>query len=118
MEESKRNAREVVMAFLESMNAQDFKTARICVADNVSFVGVLGTRDGKEAYFKDMEQMKARYDIKKMFVDGNDVCVIYDISFGNSPVSIFTCGWYQVHDGKIGSIRVVFDPRPLLQQQK
>jgi limonene-1,2-epoxide hydrolase len=116
--ESTRNAKEVVMAFLKSMNDQDFKAARKYVIDDLSFVGVLGTRDSKEAYFKDMEQMRARYDIKKAFVDDNDVCVLYDISFGSSPASLFTCGWYHLQEGKISSIRVVFDPRPLLQQQK
>lgn len=116
--ESAKSAKEIVMAFLKSINDQDFRAARSYVTDNLSFVGVLGTRDGSDAYFKDMEQMRLRYDIKKVFVDGNDVCVLYDIRFGNPPATLFTCGWYQVQEGKIRSIRVVFDPRPLLQQQR
>ena len=104
------------MAFLKSMNDQEYKTARTYAAGNLSFVGVLGTRDGKEAYFKDMEQMQAKNDIKKVFVDDNDVCVIFDISFGNSP-NMFTCGWYHIEGRKISSTRMIFDLRPLLQQK-
>jgi len=31
-----------------------------------------------------------------------------------SGATLFTCGWYQVEDGKIRSLKVVFDPRPVL----
>jgi hypothetical protein len=78
----------------------------------MSFRGVLGSRDGAEAYFKDMKNMKFKYDIKKTFVDGNDVCLFYDIDM--SGKAILTCGWYHVENGKISSLRVVFDPRPVL----
>lgn len=114
--ESTGDARKVVMAFLTSINDEDFKAARDHVTDDLSFVGVLGTRDSSNAYFKDMEQMRLKYEIKKVFVDGNDVCVLYDISFDKPSVTLFTCGWYHVQGGKIRSIRVVFDPRPLLQR--
>jgi hypothetical protein len=56
--------------------------------------------------------MKLKYDIKRVFSDGDDVCIFYDIEMGNT--TIFSCGWYHVIDGKINSIRVIFDPRPLL----
>jgi hypothetical protein len=50
-------------------------------------------------------------DKKKVFVDGDDVCVIYDLKTAPVPSSR-TCEWYRVHDGKIVSVSVVFDARP------
>jgi hypothetical protein len=44
----------------------------------------------------------------------NDVCLLYDIDM--SGTKIFTCGWYQIKDSKIKLLKVVFDPRPLLEK--
>lgn len=30
-------------------------------------------------------------------------------------VKTLSCGWYQVEDGKVTSLRVLFDPRPVLE---
>jgi len=105
-------AKEVVLAFLDAINRLDFQVARTYASPDMQFEGVLGSRDGADAYFTDMEKMKLKYDIKKVFTDGNDVCLLYDIDM--SGKIIFSCGWYQVEEGKIKSIKVVFDPRPLL----
>ncbi|MBA4140531.1 MAG: hypothetical protein H0X70_08510 [Segetibacter sp.] len=60
------NAKEIVTSFVESLNNEDFKTAKTYVSDNMTFVGVLGSRNGAEAYFKDMKKMKLKYEIKKV----------------------------------------------------
>jgi hypothetical protein len=75
---------------------------------------VLGSRNGATAYFNDMEKMKLKYDVKKSFVSGNDVCLLYDITM--SGITIFGCGWYHVQCNKINSLKVVFDPRPVIEQ--
>ena len=79
---------------------------------NTTFDGSLASRQGADAIFVDLERMRLEYDIKKVFADGNDVCVFYDVAL--SGVRLFTCGWYHVEDGKIRSLKVVFDPRPVL----
>ena len=79
----------------------------------MKFVGVLGSRDGAEVYFRDMERMRLKYNVNKVFVDGDDVCLFYDITMAN--VTVFCAGWYQLSGGKIRSFRVVFDPRPVLE---
>src|SRR5690349_1521766 len=105
-------SKDIVLSFLKALNENDFKTARRFVQDDLLFEGVLGSRDGAEAYFNDMERMKLKYEVKKVFVDREDVCVLYDIDM--SGEKIFTCGWYKIKENKIASLRVVFDPRPVL----
>jgi limonene-1,2-epoxide hydrolase len=105
-------SKEVILSFISALNAEDYETARLYVDDNMKFNGVLGSRNSAEDYFKDMKKMKFKYKIKKSFEDGNDVCLFYDIDMNGQPV--FTCGWYQVDNGKIISLQVVFDPRPVL----
>ncbi|NHA04427.1 nuclear transport factor 2 family protein [Mucilaginibacter sp. HC2] len=108
-----KNAKEVVLAFIDAMNKEDFTSARKYLATDMTFKGVLGARDGAEAYMNDMEKMKFKYDLKNTVAEGDDVCLFYDIDMGR--VTIFGCGWYQVKDGKISSFRVIFDPRPVLE---
>jgi len=107
------SASDVVHSFIKALNEEDFTAARQCINDDMIFLGVLGERDGAEAYIKDMQHMKFKYDIKRAFADGDDVCLFYDINMGGQ--TIFSCGWYHVVDGKINSIRVIFDPRPVLE---
>lgn len=106
------SAKYTVMSFLKCLNEEDFDGARKCVDDDLKFDGVMGARSGADAYFNDMKDMKLKYHLLKTFADGTDVCVLYDVTMDG--ISIFSCGWYQVEHHKIISIRVVFDPRPLL----
>jgi hypothetical protein len=101
------------MSCVDAINQGDFKAARQYVSDDMSFVGVLGSRRGAYAYFRDMGRLQLKYDVKKVFVDGQDVCLLYDLNM--SGTNIFCCGWYQVQDDRIRSLRVVFDPRPILE---
>jgi len=108
-------AKEAVLKFISALNSEDFDTARTLVTDDLTFIGVMGTRHGAEAYFKDMKQMKFKYDIKKVFADGTDVCLFYDINM--SGTTIFASGWYQLQHGLIHTFNVLFDPRPLLEKK-
>ena len=110
------DAKEVVLECINAINAEDFARARQFASPNMSFEGVLGTRDGADAYFNDMEKMRLKYDVKKVFVDGGDVCLFYDLTIAGK--NVFCVGWYRVEAGKIQHLRVVFDPRPLLEQPK
>ena len=109
-------ARNVVLSCVKAINDLDFKSARKYVRTDMIFKGVLGSREGAEAYFTDMERMKLKYDIKKVFVDNADVCLLYDLNIAGTI--IYGCGWYHVEDGKITSLKVVFDPRPVLESSQ
>ena len=52
------------------------------------------------------------FDIRKIFADDKNVCVLYDITV--SGIMLFACGWFQLEAGTVRSMRVTFDPRPLL----
>jgi|SRR3954466_10871313 len=105
--------KDVVLSLINAINSEDFKTAKSLVAEDMKFSGVLGSRDGADAYFKDMQQMKLKYDVKKVFSDGADACVLYNLEM--SGKKIFCCAWYHLKDGKVNSLKVVFDPRPVLE---
>ena len=110
---SERNAREIVLSCVEALNRDDYRVARQYLSDDLSFDGVLGCRRGADAYLLEMKRIRPRYDVRKAFSEGDDVCLLYDLAI--SGTTIFVCGWFRVKLGKIRSLKVVFDPRPLLQ---
>lgn len=112
-ESPSRGSKEIVLAFIDALNRSDFDSARKLVADDMKFVGVLGSRDGGDAYFRDMKHMNLKYDVKKAFADGDDVCLFYDVTIAG--VTVLCAGWYQLSNGKIHLFRVIFDPRALLE---
>ena len=110
------DAKEVVLSCVDAINAEDFKTARRYVSEDMTFNGVLGSRNGADEYFKDMEKMKLKYNIRKTIREGNDVCLFYDVNL--SGAKVFCGAWYHLEEGKIKSLKVVFDPRPVLEESE
>jgi hypothetical protein len=110
----KRSAKEVVLTFIKALNDEDFEKAATCLDASMEFDGVMGKRNGADSYMSDMKKMKFKYDILQSFENESEVCVLYNIDM-SGKATIFTCGWYHVADSKIRKIKVVFDPRPLLE---
>jgi hypothetical protein len=107
------NAEEMVLAFIDDLNKEDFESARELISDDMSFKGVMGSREGGDVYIKEMRQMKMKYKLKMVFTNGDDICVMYD--FTQSGKTLPGCGWYHLENGKIQTLTVIFDPRPLLE---
>ncbi len=109
------SAVEVVQAYMQVLGSGDMASARRYLHDHFSFKGPIDTFDKPEPYLqavKKLHSMVKRVDMKKVFVDGNDVCVLYDLVTNTQAGTAFIAEWYQVKGDKIASIRVVFDARP------
>lgn len=119
-ESSAKSAKEIVTEYMQALvERRDFQSARSYISDNISYVSPLNSFDRAEPYLKYNEHLKLPpFDIKKVFVDGQDVCLLYEMNVGTPPVPLFVCAWFHVNDdGKISSIRYVADIRKLLQQK-
>ncbi|MGI0085203.1 MAG: hypothetical protein ACREBQ_08985, partial [Nitrososphaerales archaeon] len=69
--------------------------------------------DSAEAYFKAAEKanqtyQSGKYNVKKVFMDGNDVCVVNDVIWGS--MTFPAVGLYHVEDQKIRSLKLIYDP--------
>jgi ketosteroid isomerase-like protein len=105
---------QVAEGFFDAWTSKDFERARSLLRDDVSFEGPIDTFDNADAYLQSLQQLSGILtgtEKQKVFVDGDDVCVIYDLKTVPVPSSR-TCEWYRVSDGKIASVSVVFDARP------
>ncbi|HEX2557893.1 MAG TPA: nuclear transport factor 2 family protein [Nitrososphaera sp.] len=117
---SAKSAKEIVMEYLQALiERRDFKAARSYLKDNVSYVSPLNSFDGVEPYLKYNESLRLpKPDIKKIFTDGDDVCLLYEMTLTTQPEALFVVFWAHVDDGKISSIRLLFDPRPFIQPKR
>ena len=101
---------EVVMSYIRALDSQEYDSAMNRLHGKVRVRGPAGETFGKPYDFIEMlRKYRGRYDVKKVFADGDDVCVLYNLKT-NGP-TVFMSSWYQVKDGKIVSIHSVFDPR-------
>jgi SnoaL-like domain len=117
-ESSAKSAKEIVMEYLQAAERRDFQSARGYLKDNISYLSPLNSFDRAEPYLKYFESLHLpKFDIKKIFTDGDDVCLLYEVILTTPPATVFVSFWAHVDGGKISSIRLVFDPRPFLQQK-
>ena len=109
-------SKELVLGLLRALNDHDYREARNYLHPDFRFKGLPGPGEGAENYLADMEKLQLEYSIRKVFAEGNDVCVLYDLIFRDKL--IFCCGWYQLGNGKISRLREIFDSAPLLQKSR
>ena len=102
--------RDVVASYIRALDAQEYEKAMEHLKEDVRIQGPAGETFGKPLDFVEMlQKYHGRYDVKKTFADGDDVCLLYDLK--TTGPTVFMASWYRVRDGKIASIRTVFDPR-------
>jgi hypothetical protein len=109
--ESRNDPKKVVMSYIKAPDPHD-DTEGQYANDAVRIRGPTGETFGKPKEFIQMlRKYRGKYDIKKSFVDSDDVCLLYNLTMPGA--NVFMCSWYQVKNGKIASIHTVFDPSPL-----
>jgi hypothetical protein len=109
------NPVDVVQGYKAAMGKGDIVSARKYLRDDLSFQGPFDTFHTPEPYLEALKKLAPivkRVDVKKTFVDGNDVCLFYDMVTDTPVGTALVVEWLQVKGDKIASIRVVFDARP------
>ena len=105
----------VVQRFMQAMEKGDFAMARELLTDDFTFQGPIETFRRPEPYLESLKKLQPiieRIEMKKIFVDGDDVCLLYDMVTRTPAGTAFIAEWHRVKGGKIAEIRVVFDARP------
>ena len=109
------SASEVIESYREALGRGDFSTARQLMHDDMTFQGPLDTFTTADQYLEASRKLASiiqRIEVKKTFVDGDDVCVLYEMVTYTPAGTAFIAEWYQVRGGRIAALRAVFDARP------
>jgi hypothetical protein len=105
------DSKELVLSYIKALDAQDYNQAVSYLSEKVRIMGPDGESFQNPSEFVGMlRKYRGKYDVKKVFSDGNDICLIYEFSAGNAKTMM--CSWYKVGDRKIVWIQTIFDPKP------
>ena len=108
-------AAEVGATYFDAWRKGDFETLRSILADDVTFDGPLGHAGNADECVEGLRRMSKIVTgivVRKTFVDGQDVITWFELHTADTA-PLPTVNWRHVENGKITSIRVTFDPRPL-----
>lgn len=106
----------IARKFLDAMGAKDFATLGSLLHEHVSFQGPMEDHKGAASFMRMMRNlgpMIERVNVSKIFVDGGDVCALFDFVTSVPSIGVTPCAeWYRVEEGRIKSIKLIFDARP------
>ena len=102
------------MKYIHALDSSKYEEAAEYIGEEVKIIGPAGESFGKPREFTRMlERFRGKYEIRRAFVDGDEVCLLYDFRMGE--VTVYMSSWYRVRNGKIVFIRTVFDPSSFAQ---
>ncbi|MFA5105350.1 MAG: nuclear transport factor 2 family protein [Candidatus Micrarchaeia archaeon] len=111
--ENGTNPKEVVLAYIKALDNHDYDAARKLMDENASITGNSAeTYNKPEKLLGLFKSLGPKYEVRKVFEDGEDVCVFYGMETATPPAKIVMSSWYKVKDGKITYVWSVFDPTP------
>lgn len=113
----KSSPKDVVDAYLNAFGEKKFdKAGEYLSKTKFSFIGPIDRFDNVNSFLnaiKKLEPILEKIEMRKIFVDGSDVCAIYDM-LTSSPAGTVRCTelCHVNNDGKITSTEVFFDASP------
>jgi hypothetical protein len=107
-----------VTAYHEAWTHRDMDTARSCLADDLDFQGPIDTFSSADEFIvalTALAQMLIRVDLLQRFDTDDAAALLYDCVTNSPAGTIRTAEFFGLRDGKIASIRLVFDATALRQ---
>jgi len=103
----------VVEIYLKAFEQGDFARVRSCLADRFIYKGPTARFKDPESFIENVwhvGQILHHIEIRKTFVEGNDVCSIMNFHVHlDERRSVPVVQWAKVENGKIRMIEVFFD---------
>ncbi len=111
------DAGRLAATYFEALAAKDFYALGSTLADDVTFDGPLGHAEGADGYVDSLRRFAEIIDdvvVERVFLDGDDVLTWFALHTNVAGVVGPVASWIHRDNGRIDRVRVVFDPRPLL----
>jgi len=110
------DVREIVMGYLDAIYGADGATARRYLADQFAFTGPAARFSDPDRFLLATEHAARavrKIDKHKVFVDGQDACIFYDLHIDHAVGVVPVAEWYHVDGDRISAIRTILDTAPL-----
>ena len=107
-----QNPKEVALAYIEACGRKDLDAVATLLAPGVRFVGPGNELTGAPAYLAVLRRLGPvweRSDVKHIFADGSDVCVIYDFVTNTQAGAVPIVEWLRIEAAKVAAVTLIFD---------
>ena len=115
MEQTAESQSEIALKYFDHWASKDYQGSARYLDENLTFKGPIDTFNNSKDYMQSINrlgQIVISVRRRKIFVEGRDVCVIYDL-VTSTPAGTVPCAeWIHADQGKVKSIQVFFDARP------
>jgi YHS domain-containing protein len=107
--------RTTVVGYVDAVYGGDTTTARDYLAAQFSFIGPATQFSDPDRYLRATEHAARAVRIvekHKIFVDGQDACIFYDLHIDHAVNVVPVAEWYHLEGDRITSIRTILDTAP------
>jgi hypothetical protein len=103
---------DVARRYLDAIGQHDFDALADLLHPELDFSGPFVTLHSADEYvaaYRRLALVLTRTDLRRIFVDGDELCVIYDFVTETPAGAIPFYEWMTLEGGRIRSIRLTFD---------
>ena len=107
--------KKLALAYLEAAGKQQYDKLERILTPDLQFRGPAMTRTSAAEYLAALKRLAAihvRNDVKRVFVDGGHVCLIYDLVTDTTAGALPAVEWLQFDGDHISSIDLYYDRLP------
>ena len=111
----KNDPKALAMEYLDAVGKKELAKVEKLLAPDLKFTGPAMTRSTSQEFISALNRLGAihvRNEVKRVFADGNDVCVIYDFVTDTPAGALPTIEWLRFEGGRIRSINLYYDRVP------
>jgi SnoaL-like domain len=100
------------LAYIDACSRKDWPAVAELLDERLRFLSPGNAATGAGPYLAILRRIApvwVRSDVKKVFSDGGEVCVIYDFITDTEAGAVPIVEWLSVEHGKIASVTLIFD---------
>jgi ketosteroid isomerase-like protein len=105
----------LALAYLDAVGKQQYERVEALLAPDLKFKGPAMTRTSAQDFLAALKRLAVihlRNEVKRVFVDGDDVCVIYDFVTDTTAGALPTIEWLNFDGSRIRAINLYYDRQP------
>ena len=110
-----RDLKKLALEYLMAVGSRDYGRVEQLLVPDLRFRGPTMNRSSAADFIGALKRLGAihvRNDVRRIFVDGDEVCVIYDFVTDTAAGSLSTIEWLHFDGGRISAIDLFYDRLP------
>jgi len=105
----------LALAYMDAISNKELNKVEALLAPDLKFVGPSMARSTASDFIAALKRLAAihvRNEVKRLFADGDEVCIIYDFVTDTPAGALPTIEWLHFERGRIRAINLYYDRVP------